>query len=185
MLYMLLAQGFEETEAVAPLDVLRRAGIDVQTVSLDSLAVTGAHGITITADITMDQLQPENCQGVVLPGGMPGTLNLQNDCRVTELLKHCYEQGKLLAAICAAPMVLGELGFLAGRSATCFPGYEEHLQGAVLSDDPVVTDGNMITARGAGTALAFGAALTDYLVPNSGEGMASKGHRILTQMQVR
>ena len=119
--------------------------------------------------------------GVILPGGMPGTLNLQKSLKVTAILNHCLQKEKLIAAICAAPMGLGGLGMLSGRRATCFPGFEDQLDGAVLSDDSVVRDGNFITARGAGTALEFGAAIVDFFQP--GDTGVSKGARVLAQMQ--
>lgn len=180
MLYLLLAEGFEETEAVAPLDVLRRAELPVQTVGVTGRVVTGAHGVPFTADTELDSLRQEDVTGVILPGGMPGTLNLQKDPRVTALLQFCHSQENLLAAICAAPMIPGGLGMLAGRRATCFPGFEDQLEDAILVPDSVVRDGHIITARGAGAALAFGAAITDYFLPQEGR---SKGALILAQMQ--
>lgn len=180
MVYLLLADGFEETEAVAPLDVLRRAEIKVRTVGVTGDMVTGAHGIKMQADLAMEQIDTDTMTGIILPGGMPGTLNLQKDARVTELLKTAAAQDKLIAAICAAPMILGGLGLLEGRRATCFPGFEEELHGAQVEDSGVVTDGSFITGRGAGVALQFGAAIVDYFIPDS-----LKGGQILRQMQCR
>lgn len=181
MLYLLLAEGFEETEAVAPLDVIRRAGLSIQSVGVTGAAVTGAHGITIQTDVQIDDIFGGDMDGVILPGGMPGTLNLQKSLKVTAILNHCLQKEKLIAAICAAPMVLGGLGMLTGRQATCFPGFEDQLDGAVLSDDSVVRDGNFITAKGAGAALEFGAAIVDFF--QSGDAGVSKGGRVLAQMQ--
>lgn len=181
MLYLFLADGFEETEAIAPLDIIRRAEIPVKTVAVGENPVTGAHGIAVQADITADEISMEEMDGVILPGGMPGTLNLKKDPVVVACLKHCAEKDKLIAAICAAPMILGELGLVDGRSAVCFPGFEEHLEGANLKDDGVVADGNLITAKGAGTALEFGAAIVDYCCQDSER--AGKGRRLLSQMQ--
>ncbi len=177
MLYVLLADGFEETEMIAPLDILRRAGIPVQTVGITGKAVTGAHGITVMADLLPDQVDKLSIKGVILPGGMPGTTNLQADSFVEELILSCAKEKKLVAAICAAPMIFGELGLLAGKEATCFPGFEEHLKGAVVTSAPVAVDGNIITGKGAGSALEFGAALVNFCTK---EG---KGEEILAQMQ--
>lgn len=181
MLYLFLADGFEETEAIAPLDVIRRAEIPIKTVAVGENPVTGAHGIVIQADISLDEVSVEDMDGVILPGGMPGTLNLQKNPKVTEILQYCAAQGKLIAAICAAPMILGEMGLLNGKAAVCFPGFEEHLEGAVLKDAGVVTDGNVITAKGAGVALEFGAVIVDYCFQNSER--TGKGRRLLSQMQ--
>ena len=178
MLYILLADGFEETEMIAPLDILRRADVLVQTVGITGKRVTGAHGIEITADITAEQVVIDDACGVILPGGMPGTLNLQNNNFVQELISHCNKEKKLLGAICAAPMILGELGILADKKATCFPGFEETLKGAEIVNAPSVRDGNIITSRGAGSALEFGAEIVDFIC-----GKAGTGAKILSQMQ--
>ncbi len=178
MFYILLAEGFEETEMIAPLDLLRRAGVAVQTVGITGKEVVGAHGIKICADILPEEVNPDLCRGVILPGGMPGTTNLMEASFVRELLLECNQKGGLLAAICAAPMILGELGLLQGKRAACFPGFEEHLKGAVVTKDPVAVDGNVITSRGAGTALQFGGALADY---SKGAGT---GEELLAQIQM-
>ncbi len=183
MLYLFLADGFEETEAIAPLDVIRRAEVSIKTVAVGENPVTGAHGIAVQADMNLDEICMEDMDGMILPGGMPGTLNLQKNAMVTACLKHCTENGKLIAAICAAPMVLGEMGLLNGKKAVCFPGFEEHLEGAILKDEGVVIDENIITAKGAGTALEFGAAIADYCC--QGGERAGKGKRVLRQMQFR
>ncbi len=177
MYYLLLAEGFEETEMIAPLDVLRRGGVLVKTVGVTGKTVTGAHGVAIEADCLPEEVLVEEAEGVILPGGMPGTKNLQESQFVQGLIKGCAQKGGLLAAICAAPMVLGEQGLLKGKKAVCFPGFEEYLKGARVEDLPVVTDGNVITAKGAGAALAFGAAILDYA---KGGGV---GAEILAQMQ--
>lgn len=182
MLYLLLAEGFEETEAVAPLDVIRRAGIEIQTVGVTGDVVGGAHGIRIQTDVQIDDIFGGEMDGVILPGGMPGTLNLQKSLKVTAILKHCLQKEKMIAAICAAPMIPGTLGMLEGKKATCFPGFEDQLEGAVLLDDSVVRDGLFITAKGAGAALEFGAAIVDYFIPEDEMGI-SKGRRLLAQMQ--
>ncbi len=176
MLYMFLAEGFEETEAIGSLDVVRRAGIDIKTVGVTGKTVCGSHGVEIKADIVLSELSLENMTGIILPGGMPGTLNLQKDERVQAAIAYARENGLLMAAICAAPMILGELGILSGKNAVCYPGFEEHLKGADVKPDPCVTDGNVITAKGAGASMLFGAAVVNYF--KSGEGS-----EILEQMQ--
>ena len=160
MLYLFLADGFEETEAIATLDVLRRGGVATKTVGVGGEYILGAHGVTVKADAPEADLN--NIDGVILPGGMPGTLNLQRDEGVNRAIKYCMDNGKLVAAICAAPMIIGELGYLDGKKAVCFPGFEDSLDGAEIMSDGVVSDGNIITAMGAGKALEFGAAIADY-----------------------
>lgn len=177
MIYILLATGFEETEMIAPLDMLRRAGVPVQTVGITGKTVMGAHHIPITADILPEEIDYSALDGVILPGGMPGTTNLQNSGFVIDLVKTCYKNGKLVAAICAAPMILGELGLLDGKNAVCFPGFEEHLKGASILSVPAVTHGNIVTGKGAGAALDFGAALVNYLT------QPGQGEELLAQMQ--
>ncbi|MBQ9737564.1 MAG: DJ-1/PfpI family protein, partial [Clostridia bacterium] len=130
MLYMFLADGFEETEAIGCLDVIKRAELDITTVSIDKEFVCGAHGVVIKADILKKDVDFEDMTGIILPGGMPGTTNLQKDELVQKAIGFCKEKGLLMAAICAAPMILGERGVLDGRRAVCYPGFEEHLIGA-------------------------------------------------------
>ncbi len=178
MLYLFLAEGFEETEAMAPLDVLRRAGISVETVGVGARMITGSHGVTFTADKTVSEIKPDaTLDGIVLPGGMPGTLHLEADATVQKTIDFCAEEGKLLCAICAAPSILGHKQLLQGKKATCFPGFEPELYSATLQDADVVTDGNVITARGAGVALLFGEAIAGALVG------AEKAHQVLETMQ--
>lgn len=177
MLYILLAEGFEEVEMITPLDMIKRANIPVLTVGISGRTVTGAHNIEITADILPDEVDINNFEGIILPGGMPGTLNLQKDKKVNELIDLCEEKSKLIGAICAAPMILGEKGLLSGKRAVCFPGFEDKLEGATVENLPAVTDGNIITSKGAGAALWFGSAIIDYL-----KG-AGEGEKILSQMQ--
>jgi len=178
MIYVLLADGFEEIEAIAPIDVMRRGGLNVATAGVGKKEVTGSHSITITADTLVDEINMEDVEGIILPGGMPGTLNLQKNEKVIELVRYCFENEILLAAICAAPMILGELGILDGKEAVCFPGFEEHLKGAEYCDCSVVVFDNVITAKGAGAALELGSAIVDYFSGDNG-----KGDEILTQMQ--
>lgn len=157
MLYMFLAQGFEEVEALAPLDVLRRAGIDVKTVGVGDNFITGSHGVTVVCDLSTTGLElPEFLDGVILPGGMPGTVNLEKNITVQAFIDYAYEKHEFLCAICAAPSILGHKGYLNGKEATCFPGYEEELEGAIISDKSVVRDGKIITAKGMGVATEFG-----------------------------
>lgn len=157
MIYVFLANGFEEIEAIATIDVLRRAELGVITVGVGSKQITGAHGLTITADkSTTDLVTFSDVDAVVLPGGMPGTLNLEKDKVVRKFIEFAECNGRLIAAICAAPSILGHMGLLEGKKATCFPGFEEQLTGAEYIDESVVRDNNLITAKGAGVAIDFG-----------------------------
>ena len=156
MVYIFLADGFEEIEALAPLDILRRSGIEVLTVGVTGKEVTGAHGIKVSADILPGEVDPSKLEGAVLPGGMPGADNLASSKEVADILEFAYKNGLLICAICAAPYILGERGYLKGRKATCYKGFEEKLLGAKCTGKPVVCDGSIITARGAGVALQFG-----------------------------
>jgi len=165
MLYLFLAHGFEETEAIAPLDLIRRAEMEIRTVGVGGILVTGAHGITVKADLAEEELplQPEDgFQGIILPGGMPGTLNLEKSPVVQRYMDFAHRENKLIAAICAAPTIPGHKGYLNGVRACCFPGFEEQLSGAILTDGPICRDGNFITAPGAGAALDFGLAIVSY-----------------------
>ena len=159
-----LAEGFEEVEAMLPLDILRRGGLDVQTVSVaDQPWVTGAHGIAVQADKMFDEVNPENVEMIVLPGGMPGALHLDAHPGLGRLIMEAAAEGKLLAAICAAPMVYGKRGLLKGRKATCYPGFEQYLEGAACSGRMVETDANFILAKGPAAAAEFGFALLERL----------------------
>ena len=163
MIYLFLAEGFEEIEALCPLDLLRRAGQTVTTVGVGGKTVTGAHGIPVVADIADTDFEDNAPTMVILPGGMPGTKNLDESPVVQKALDAALTTGAPIAAICAAPMVLGKRGILRGKQATCFPGFEEYLEGATLSPLSVVRDGNIITAKGMGVALPFGLALVELL----------------------
>ena len=159
MIYLFLAEGFEEIEALCPLDLLRRAGLPVTTVGVGGKQVTGAHGICVQADILdVDYTDPAPDM-VILPGGMPGTLNLSNSPVVKTAIETAQSRGAYLAAICAAPSILGDMGLLQGKEAICFPGFEDRLAGATLSSSRVVRDGKVITAAGMGVALEFGLTL--------------------------
>ena len=163
MVYVFLATGFEEMEALAPVDVLRRAGIETETVGVGAQRVVGAHGIPVFADTTADRINAAAAEMIVLPGGMPGTLNLQADSHVQAAIDAAVKNNRFVAAICAAPMILGENGLLEGKRATIYPGMEEHLVGAFPMKNRVVVDGNLITSRGAGTAMDFAAELAAIL----------------------
>lgn len=161
--YVFLAEGFEEMEAVTPVDLLRRVGVDAKFVSITgSKAVTGAHGITYQADLLFEEIDTD-ADALVLPGGMPGTLNLQAHQGLAELLLAQYEAHKWVCAICAAPMVLGGLGIVMGRYATIYPGMEEHLIGAEPVTDEVCVSGNVVTSRAPGTAIPFALKLAELL----------------------
>lgn len=156
MVYVFLANGFEEIEALGFTDILRRADIEVSTVSInDDAIVTGSHGISVVADTTINDISMELIDAVVLPGGMPGTLNLQKSDRVNEIIDYVIENQKIVGAICAAPMVLGEKGLLMNKNATCYPGFEEKLIGACATGEKVVKDDIFVTSKGAGTVQDF------------------------------
>ena len=165
MIYLFLANGFEEVEALAPLDLLRRAGLKVTTVGIGGDVIVGAHGISVQADIPDTLYRDSKPEMVILPGGMPGSKNLDESRTVEAALRAASANGAYLAAICAAPMVLGKRGYLEGKQATCFPGFEEFLQGATLAPEGVrvVTGGKVITAAGMGVAVEFGLALVAAL----------------------
>ena len=159
MFYVFLADGFEETEAIAALDVMRRAKLDVLTVGVTGEMVTSSHNVTVKADVASDKVDFDIIEGFVLPGGMPGTPNLEKADCVINAVKYCYDNDKIVAAICAAPSILGHLGMLKGRNATCFPGFETELEGANYTAAHTETDGKVITAKGAGCAVEFGHAI--------------------------
>ena len=167
MVYVFLADGFEECEALAPADILRRGGIDLKTVGVTGKTVTGAHGIPVICDITADEAVKEDLSAVILPGGMPGTLNLKKSRAVQEFIDFAAEKGLIIGAICAAPSILGAKGLLKNKKATCFTGFEKELTGASVTDTPVVRDGNIITAYGAGAAFEFGFCLAEALLGKS------------------
>ena len=165
---VLLADGFEEIEALTAVDLLRRARIYVDTISIsDDYMVAGSHGINVQTEDLFDEVEFAEFDMLVLPGGMPGTLNLGADETVVKTIKRFAAEGKLVAAICAAPSVLGENHILEGKKATCHPGFEEKLLGAQWLEQPVVVDGNVITSRGMGTAIAFALELVRYFTDDA------------------
>lgn len=165
---ILIADGCEECEALIQVDLLRRAGIDIDMVSIsDSKQVTSARNITFTCDRTLRDFDEDAYDGVILPGGMPGTIHLKENPKVISLIKKYNDEKKLVAAICAAPTVLGFAGILKGKNATCYPGMEDGLTGAKKKTDPVVRDGNVITSRGLGTAIPFAGAIIEYLTDSA------------------
>lgn len=164
MIYMFLADGFEEVEALCPLDILRRAGLEVTTVGVGGKdVIRGAHGIIVHADIPDVMYRDSTPEMIILPGGMPGSTNLDTSKTVDAALRAGAKNGAYLCAICAAPMVLGKRGLLRGKNAICYPGFEEHLEGAAVSSESVVRDGKCITAKGMGVALEFGLELVRAL----------------------
>lgn len=168
MVYLFLAEGFEEVEAITPIDYLRRAGIELCTVGIGAKEITGAHGICIKADICGCDLSDneEKIDMVILPGGMPGTLNLKASDTVISYIRKAADQNAFIAAICAAPSILGEMGLLQGKKAVCYPGFEDKLEGAVICDCHAVRDGNIITARSAGGACLFAKELISAIKGN-------------------
>lgn len=171
MVYVFLANGFEEIEALATVDILRRSELDVKTVSInESLEVTGTHNIKVLADIKIEDVNEFDLEAIVLPGGMPGADNLENCKFVTDLVTKAANEGKLIASICAAPKIPGVLGLLAGVKATCYPGFEGRLFSAKLTHKRLVHDKNFITAKGAGVTHEFALAIATALK----KGVAAK-----------
>ena len=177
MYYLFLANGFEITEAMAPLDVMRRAGLDVKTVGVTGEYAQSSHGVTVKADILLQDVSYDDIEGVVLPGGMPGTLNLKASQDVRDAIQYSFDNGKLIAAICAAPSIFGCMGLLEGKKVTSFPGFENELRGAEYTGAHVETDGNVITAKGAGCALSFGRAIVAFALSEN------EADKVLSDMQ--
>lgn len=164
MIYLFLADGFEEIEALTVVDLLRRAELDIKTVSVKAdRLVMGAHKVQLVADLVMEDVDYDQSQAFILPGGMPGTTNLSKNKALIELLIRANSEEKMIAAICAAPTIFGDLGFLEGRKAVCYPGFESKLKGAIIVEDPVVRDGHIITSKAAGTAVEFSIKLIKHL----------------------
>lgn len=171
MIYVFLADGFEEIEALATVDILRRADIKTLTVGIGTKAPTGTHGIKVETDITEAEATANGLDGVVLPGGLPGAWNLKASGKVEELTRYCNENGKLVSAICAAPSVLGDWGLLSGKKAICYPGFEDKLTGAEIIDAPAFLDGMTVTGKGAGATIEFALQIVAVL---KGEAEAEK-----------
>ncbi len=169
MVIILLADGFEELEALSPLDILMRAGLEVKTVGITGMEPVGTHGVRVRCDLSPDEVDLERVDLAIFPGGMPGSVNLHSSPFTDTVISSVLERGGRLAAICAAPLVLGRRGLLEGRRATCFPGFEHELKGAITSGDAVVTDGNITTARSFDCAFDFGRELASLMT--RGEGL--------------
>ena len=159
MVYMLLGTGFEETEAIAPLDLLRRAGVEVTTVGLNGKIIYGGHGIGVEADIEIGQLDLTNLEMIILPGGLGGVASIRGCRAAMDAIAFAHENGKYTAAICAGPTVLADLGIVDGKNATCYPGCEGQMGSANMVEAAAVTDGKLITGTSAGCAVPFGLAL--------------------------
>lgn len=175
MVYVFLAKGFEELEALAPVDVLRRANIEVKTVGVTGKQVRGSHNISVNCDITINEAVFEDLDGIILPGGLPGTTNLEADETVNKFIDYAAQSGKLIGAICAAPMILGHKGLLRGKNAVCYTGFEKELTGAHVLDRTAVRDGNIITGWGAGGAMDFALLYLEAISEN--EALAKKTAR--------
>jgi 4-methyl-5(b-hydroxyethyl)-thiazole monophosphate biosynthesis len=160
MVYVLLGTGFEETEAIVPVDLLRRAGIPVMTVGINGKTVYGGHNIGIEADILLEEMDLSNMDMIVLPGGLGGVASIRGSKQAMDAVRYAWKNGKYTAAICAAPTILAELGITDGRNTTCYPGCESDMGNASVSGDlACVQDGNLITGASAGCAIPFGLAL--------------------------
>lgn len=159
MVYMLLGTGFEETEAIAPLDLLRRAGVEVLTVGLNGKVIYGSHKIGVEADIEIGQMDLTKLDMIILPGGLGGVASIRACPSAMDAVKFAWENGKYTAAICAGPTVLADLGIVNGKNATCYPGCEGQMGSANMVNAAAVTDGKLITGTSAGCAVPFGLAL--------------------------
>ena len=164
MVYMLLGTGFEETEAIAPLDLLRRAGVEIRTVGINSKTVYGSHGIGVEADIALSEVDRNALEMVILPGGLGGVASIRASKEAMDIVRFAYENGKYTAAICAGPTVLADLGITDGKHATCYPGCETGMGSAVMAENAAsVIDGKLITGTSAGCAVLFGLSLIEVL----------------------
>ena len=164
MVVILLGNGFEESEALVPADLLRRAGVEVKLVGVDGMQVTGGHGITVAADAALEEIHPAEVEMLVLPGGLGGVEAIAGSLRAQSLIQRCSDHGCWLAAICAAPTILAHLGILDRRHAVCYPGMEDLMGSAVVQKGtPVVVDGHIVTGEAAGSAFPFGLKLVEIL----------------------
>ena len=179
MVYMLLGTGFEETEAIAPLDLLRRAGVSVATVGLNGKTIFGGHSIGVTADLEIGEMDLTNLEMIILPGGLGGVASIRACTEAMEAIRFAWENGKYVAAICAGPTVLADLGITDGKNATCYPGCESQMGNANMVCEAAVRDGKLITGTSAGCAIPFGLALIEAL-----KGQA-EADRIAAQIVIR
>ena len=179
MVYMFLGTGFEETEAIAPLDLLRRAGVEVKTVGLNGPVITGSHGIPVVADMEIADLDISDAEMVILPGGLGGVVSIRACNAAMEAISKVWKAGKFTAAICAGPTVLADLGITDGKNATCYPGCEDGMGSARMVAEAAVRDGKLITGTSAGCAVPFGLKLIEAL---KGEAEA---RRIAEQIVIR
>ena len=164
MVYMLLGTGFEETEAIAPLDLLRRAGVEIKTVGINGKVVYGSHKIGVEADIELQELDVSDLEMIILPGGLGGVASIRASKEAMDAIRFAYENGKYTAAICAGPTVLADLGIVDGKNATCYPGCEGGMGKAIMAENaPAVIDGKLITGTSAGCAVPFGLRLIEVL----------------------
>lgn len=175
MIYIFLCDGYESTEAVATAGILRRAKFDVRFVGVESKIVKSMFGLKIETDVSIDEVDRSNIEAIVLPGGMPGTTNLENNDKVREIINFCFKNHILTCAICAAPSVLGKMGLLSGKVACCYPGFEKFLVNASISHDNVCVDGKIVTSRGPGTAIDFGLAIVSILKNKKSADLISNG----------
>ena len=171
MLYMFFAPGFEETEAVTTLDLIRRAELEIQSVGVGGRTVGGAHGIPVVCDLADSEISLADLAGIILPGGMPGTLNLEKSPVVQAAIDHAFSRGLFICAICAAPSILGNLGLLKGKRYTCFPGFEQRIVGGEYTGGRVERDDLLITAKGPGCSIPFALEIIRAL---AGEQIAHK-----------
>lgn len=164
MVYLLLGTGFEEIEAITPCDLLRRAGVQVQTVGIGGKSICGGHGIVVEADITIEELRPEDAEMIILPGGLKGVASLKASAEALEAVQQVWQQGSFVAAICAGPTVLAQLHIPDGLNATCYPGHEVNMGTAIMAENAAcIRDGRLITGTSAGCAVPFGLALVAAL----------------------
>ena len=179
MIYMLLGTGFEETEAIAPLDLLRRAGLEVRTVGLNGKIIYGSHGIGVEADMEIHELDLKDLEMIILPGGLGGVASIRGCSEAMDAIRRAWENGKYTAAICAGPTVLADLGITDGKNATCYPGCDSQMGSANMVNAAAVTDGKLITGTSAGCAIPFGLALIAALKGQS------EADRIAQQIVIR
>lgn len=164
MVYIILGKGFEEVEAVAPMDILRRGGVDAAFAGIGGKTVSGTHSIQITADTTVEKIDLAKTDMLIIPGGMGGVESIEGSKAAMELVKKAYEKGIPLGAICAGPRVLGRVGALKGKHAVCYPGMDSQMGGALIDNSRMAcTDGNIVTGRGPGAAISFGLEVLKFL----------------------